>query len=176
MDLSPPPTDLRVVSSNPLRESSDDLELRTSRSSLSPSRPAKSVGNESYQGKSVVGGIARHTLGLVLLLIVVFLWTASNFLGSVGELHVHPQPSLDLLSSSDHLRGQELCKTVLLDLSQYRCLHFDTHSCAYAIWLPQLEERNPAIFSPTIHHSHTILKISIAPQRRRNRSRGLPKR
>ncbi len=29
-----------------------------------------------------VGGMARHTLGLLLLLAVVFLWTASNFLGS----------------------------------------------------------------------------------------------
>lgn len=28
-------------------------------------------------------GIARHTLGLLLLLIVVLLWTTSNFLGSV---------------------------------------------------------------------------------------------
>jgi hypothetical protein len=28
-------------------------------------------------------GIARHTLGLILLLVVVLLWTTSNFLGSV---------------------------------------------------------------------------------------------
>ena len=33
---------------------------------------------------SDIGGFARHTLGLVLLLVVVFLWTASNFLGSVS--------------------------------------------------------------------------------------------
>lgn len=33
--------------------------------------------------KSVAKGMARHTLGLLLLLAVVFLWTASNFLGSV---------------------------------------------------------------------------------------------
>lgn len=32
--------------------------------------------------KANVGGMARHTLGLLLLLAVVFLWTASNFLGS----------------------------------------------------------------------------------------------
>ena len=35
---------------------------------------------------SVVKGMARHTLGLLLLLAVVFLWTASSFLGSVGSL------------------------------------------------------------------------------------------
>lgn len=33
--------------------------------------------------KSGVMGVARHTLGLLLLLCVVFLWTTSNFLGSV---------------------------------------------------------------------------------------------
>jgi len=30
-----------------------------------------------------VAGFARHTLGMGLLLVVVVLWTASNFLGSV---------------------------------------------------------------------------------------------
>jgi len=30
-----------------------------------------------------LAGLARHTLGLILLLFVVFLWTLSNFLGSV---------------------------------------------------------------------------------------------
>ena len=33
----------------------------------------------------VLGGVAKHTLGLILLLCVVFLWTLSNFLGSVGS-------------------------------------------------------------------------------------------
>lgn len=31
---------------------------------------------------SITSGLARHTLGLLLLLLVVFLWTGSNFLGS----------------------------------------------------------------------------------------------
>ena len=30
-----------------------------------------------------LAGVARHTLGLILLLCVVFLWTMCNFLGSV---------------------------------------------------------------------------------------------
>ncbi|KEF53100.1 uncharacterized protein A1O9_11008 [Exophiala aquamarina CBS 119918] len=38
-----------------------------------PSRPPRKTG---------AAGLARHTLGLLLLLVVVFLWTASNFLGS----------------------------------------------------------------------------------------------
>ena len=32
----------------------------------------------------IPGRLAQHTLGLLLLLLVVFLWTTSNFLGSVG--------------------------------------------------------------------------------------------
>ena len=32
-------------------------------------------------------GFAKHTLGLILLLCVVFLWTLSNFLGSVSFAH-----------------------------------------------------------------------------------------
>lgn len=39
-----------------------------------------------------VFGIARRTLGIALLLVVVFLWTASNFLGSVRT--PAPAPSL----------------------------------------------------------------------------------
>lgn len=38
-------------------------------------------------------GVARHTLGLILLLLVVFLWTTSNFLGSVsGPVHQPLRP------------------------------------------------------------------------------------
>lgn len=33
--------------------------------------------------KGLLGGLTTHTLGLILLLFVVFLWTMSNFLGSV---------------------------------------------------------------------------------------------
>lgn len=33
--------------------------------------------------KGMLAGVARHTVGLILLLCVVFLWTLSNFLGSV---------------------------------------------------------------------------------------------
>lgn len=39
-------------------------------------------------------GIAKHTLGMLLLVLVVFLWTTSNFLGSVR--------CPLLLSHSDH--------------------------------------------------------------------------
>lgn len=37
---------------------------------------------ETTEG-SILVGAARRTLGICLLLVVVFLWTASNFLASV---------------------------------------------------------------------------------------------
>ncbi len=40
--------------------------------------------SESNTANGPEKGIARHTLGLLLLLCVVFLWTLSNFLGSVS--------------------------------------------------------------------------------------------
>ena len=33
-----------------------------------------------------LGGVARRTLGIALLLVVVFLWTLSNFLASVSPI------------------------------------------------------------------------------------------
>lgn len=38
--------------------------------------------------RGMLDGVARHTLGLILLLCVVFLWTLSNFLGSVRLIHL----------------------------------------------------------------------------------------
>lgn len=43
-------------------------------------------------------GVARHTFGMALLLLVVVLWTASNFLGSVRS---------QLLSGADELPNNE---------------------------------------------------------------------
>ena len=66
------------------RASSDDLELRHSRSSSALIEFPEANGHGANNAGSLVGGLARHTLGLVLLLCVVFLWTGSSFLGSVG--------------------------------------------------------------------------------------------
>ncbi len=40
------------------------------------------VGDETNASRGLPS-VAKHTLGLILLLCVVFLWTLSNFLGSV---------------------------------------------------------------------------------------------
>lgn len=42
--------------------------------------------SQKQETRGPLGGIAKHTLGLILLLFVVFLWTGSNFLGSVRSL------------------------------------------------------------------------------------------
>ena len=36
--------------------------------------------------RSHFAGVGRHTLGIILLLTTVFLWTASNFLASVSNI------------------------------------------------------------------------------------------
>jgi solute carrier family 35 protein F5 len=38
----------------------------------------------SIRDKLGLGGVARRTLGIALLLVVVFLWTLSNFMASVS--------------------------------------------------------------------------------------------
>lgn len=63
--------------------------------------------NTGTTGQGVVAGLARHTLGLMLLLLVVFLWTLSNFLGSVSAAMILPPPGLLLLRSRLRARTQE---------------------------------------------------------------------
>ncbi|MCJ1224270.1 hypothetical protein MMC12_000914 [Toensbergia leucococca] len=55
-----------------------------STSSPSPPSPTSrgSLLTSTLAERPTIGGLARHTLGIVLLLITVFLWTASNFLAS----------------------------------------------------------------------------------------------
>jgi len=55
-------------------------------------------------------GVARHTLGLCLLLVVVFLWTLSNFLGSVRAIATPSLTNTDLMvdrasSQTIHMRN-----------------------------------------------------------------------
>lgn len=49
--------------------------------SLSPSPVPK----KGFRTSIGLGGVARRTLGICLLLVTVFLWTSSNFLASVGD-------------------------------------------------------------------------------------------
>ncbi|KAL8943811.1 MAG: hypothetical protein Q9211_000854 [Gyalolechia sp. 1 TL-2023] len=58
--------------------------LRASSDSNSPSRPEdEQLSLALLKDKSHgIGGVARHTVGIILLLTTVFLWTASQFLAS----------------------------------------------------------------------------------------------
>ena len=47
--------------------------------------------HETEPGQGRLAGVARHTLGLILLLCVVFFWTMCNFLGSVCQTPPQPQ-------------------------------------------------------------------------------------
>lgn len=52
-------------------------------------------------GRGLLVGVARHTLGLILLLFVVFLWTISNFLGSVCVISPIGTGDVNRLTESD---------------------------------------------------------------------------
>lgn len=67
----------------------DDFSLQDGRSSgqhdersASPVRLLKS--SSGFRAGVGLENIARRTLGIILLLVTVFLWTASNFLASVS--------------------------------------------------------------------------------------------
>lgn len=53
-----------------------------SRESTESLRPLQSSQGSPKSASQPVKGLARHTLGIILLLVTVVLWTASNFLGS----------------------------------------------------------------------------------------------
>lgn len=62
-------------------------ELRTviaSRNSSDSSESKKPSERRLSDGKTGLRGVWRHTIGIILLLATVFLWTASNFLASVS--------------------------------------------------------------------------------------------
>lgn len=61
--------------------SEDITSVLHDRRSTSSSRSLKQVGFRAGYGLDM---IARRTLGIVLILMTVFLWTSSNFLASVS--------------------------------------------------------------------------------------------
>ena len=81
--LAPVPADnfalpvpsLRSEHSQVLRRSTDSLWSQKSRNRL---------GKKTLHHQNLLRGVWRHTIGISLLLATVVLWTASNFLASVG--------------------------------------------------------------------------------------------
>ena len=123
---------------------SDPLEARTSLAATEPNPPELARVNSYEMDQNIdedagrpdvspkpedeyevvsIGkkGMAKHTMGLLLLGCVVFMWTGSNFLGSVsanirnvGTVTKH---------RVEHLRRQYICQTILPHLSQHLDLH-----------------------------------------------------
>ena len=66
------------------------LESESDRSASQNGRRSQSSQRRPFKGpllaKASFAGVARHTLGIILLLTTVVLWTASNFLASVSFL------------------------------------------------------------------------------------------
>lgn len=57
------------------------------------SSPSSSTGIHALTARLGFGGVARRTLGITLLLVTVFLWTASNFLASyIFSDHTYDKP------------------------------------------------------------------------------------
>lgn len=106
----------------------DDFTLQDGRGSgqhdvrsVSPVRSFKSA--SGFRAGVGLENVARRTLGIILLLVTVFLWTASNFLASVSVTNAIIT-SLQTLTSCIvvYLCGQHLLEAIFCDLSQYLVL------------------------------------------------------
>ncbi|KAJ4389617.1 hypothetical protein N0V93_007088 [Gnomoniopsis smithogilvyi] len=65
--------------------------LRSTAPSSAASSPASGI--HALTARLGIGGVARRTLGIALLLVTVFLWTASNFLASyIFSDHTYDKP------------------------------------------------------------------------------------
>lgn len=100
---------------------------------------------------------ARHTLGILLLLVTVVLWTASNFLASVGCPHPFPFQQFiysgRVLMKIEHIRRRFLLQAILRYLCQLIVLLnvTDSGSCKTYVgkrWINPWSLRNadPAFF------------------------------
>ena len=78
----------------PLLESEPDQSVsQNSKRSQSSSRSQLRPLQMPLLAKASFAGVARHTLGIILLLTTVVLWTASSFLASVSLLLEMGRPS-----------------------------------------------------------------------------------
>lgn len=87
-ELCPEPEEMRrrSLSSGPLSNSITSL-------GASGTRGARGSGGGGLLASLGLGGFARRTLGITLLLVTVFLWTASNFLASyIFSDHTYDKP------------------------------------------------------------------------------------
>ena len=68
----------------------EHIEMDDSGMTRNSSRQRLLDDGDETNARGGFAGVAKHTLGLILLLCVVFLWTLSNFLGSVRIITSFP--------------------------------------------------------------------------------------
>ena len=100
---------------NRLSEQDERQSMASSRSTL------KHIGFRAGVG---LEHVARRTIGIFLLLVTVFLWTASNFLASVSLVH---HSKIIELTGVVHICGQHFLKAILCHIHQHFLLCNITH-------------------------------------------------
>lgn len=86
-------------------------------------------------------GMARHTMGIILLMCVVFLWTASNFLASVCFC---PCPLPTWLMNKlgiDYPRRRQLLAPIFYHIHQHVVLRGISDKCDRATSFPHVVQR-----------------------------------
>ena len=91
-DQHPPREPRRSLSSSPRSPTSPPARLSFSSRRSSQRGADHGLGISS---KLLMGGMARKTLGILLLLVTVVLWTASSFLASVSGAQRLPRTDAD---------------------------------------------------------------------------------
>lgn len=92
----------------------DTHHSRLSGSSCPPGR-----GVQGFRAGIGLNNVARRTLGIILLLVTVVLWTGSNFLASVSSLHISYCFLSWLIAIAVHFRGRHILKAVFRHVPQY---------------------------------------------------------
>src|ERR1700684_3088484 len=97
---------------------SEEFVVPRRRSSAHHDRPSMSSSRSALKPRGFRAGVglqnvARRTLGILLLLVTVFLWTSSNFLASVGY---YVPPCRPELTKPVHLRRQHIFEAILCNI------------------------------------------------------------
>lgn len=122
------------LDSNHQRLSTDVVEMAESTGSLREVLPLPPK-TSNLLAKLGLGGFARRTLGICLLLVTVCLWTVSNFLASVWTSFMTMDQCTRLLwankSFAVHLLGPHIRQAILPRLHEHirLCDILSTHVC-----------------------------------------------
>lgn len=101
------------------RLGAESTRFEDAQEALPLSRKASTTGKKGHGFRAGVGlkNVARRTLGIIMLLTTVLLWTTSNFLASVSQrVPAYLEHKLTLLAV--YLRGQHVLQTLLCHLPQ----------------------------------------------------------